>query len=203
VTDWDSQKRLFEAGHKFGGQIDFVAANAGIAESCDILADDLQKPFLKTIDVNYTGVLYSCKLGAFYFRRNANPGGSLILTSSGAGFTAVDGLPIYVGTKHAVFGLMRALSVAPELAGANVATSLVAPGLTATKILSPSNKDPKDAGIEQEQVYQVADELGIPMQSPLEPAKTIAWLAAKGMGANGMAISTAEGLSVDVERGGP
>jgi NAD(P)-dependent dehydrogenase (short-subunit alcohol dehydrogenase family) len=201
VTDWESQKRLFEAGHSRFGGYQFVSANAGIGESCDILANNLDKPFLKTVDVNLTGVLLTCKLAAYYFRLNGTSGGSLILTASSGGFAAADGMPAYVATKHGLFGLLRSFAMSADLINANIAVSAVAPGLTATRIMSPTNKDPKDPAFQKEAVFQVAQEFGIPVQSPVEPARTIAWLAAQGMDALGMAVHTVEGLSVDVEKG--
>jgi NAD(P)-dependent dehydrogenase (short-subunit alcohol dehydrogenase family) len=94
VTDWDSQLALFKAAEQKFGKIDHVFANAGIGHTETFLEEevdedgDLLPPGSKTLDVNFTGCLYTVKLGVFYLRKSWNPrGGSIVVTASVSSFS--------------------------------------------------------------------------------------------------------------------
>ena len=65
VTSWEDQVSLFAFAVATYGVVDVVVANAGIPEvgPLDNVGDALfaqpQKPTLKTVDVNTTGLIYS------------------------------------------------------------------------------------------------------------------------------------------------
>lgn len=45
---------------------------------------ELLPPDMKTMDINMTGCIYTCKLGVYYIRKNGDEGGSLVMTASGS-----------------------------------------------------------------------------------------------------------------------
>ncbi|OAL38988.1 hypothetical protein AYO20_01739 [Fonsecaea nubica] len=137
VGSWESQAALFrEAFAWSGGRIDFLAANAGVAEkehialanpaAADYEADEPSKPPMLCTQVNQIGVFYGLKLFIHYSRRTArgllktsslsqsavaaagyNP--KMVITSSCAGLYPFSVAPEYCATKHAVLGLTRAV----------------------------------------------------------------------------------------------
>ncbi|KAK2733582.1 hydrolase 76 protein [Myotisia sp. PD_48] len=138
VTEYDSLSTAFIQTWKKWGRIDFVAANAGIADATN-LADPVTgvspgapppKPTFKTIDVDLYGVVYTVYLALHYFRQNAVPGGKIVATASSLGLYPLPSLPQYTAAKHGVVGLVRALG--PYLEGQNITINCLCPGLVAT-----------------------------------------------------------------------
>jgi hypothetical protein len=43
---------------------------------------ELLPPDMKTMDINLTGCIYTCKLGIHYIRKNGDDGGSVVITAS-------------------------------------------------------------------------------------------------------------------------
>ena len=84
------------------------------------------------MDINLTGVWHTAKAAIPHLRAGGN-GGSMILTSSGAGMKASQNIGHYVAAKTGVIGLMRtlALELAPDMIRVNslhpstVATDMV------------------------------------------------------------------------------
>ncbi|EXJ87219.1 hypothetical protein A1O3_04178 [Capronia epimyces CBS 606.96] len=143
VTNWDQQVSAFEAAvqnspHK---SLDIVIANAGIVGQDDMftLEDPTgppQKPNLKTMEINLTGVLYTTKLAIHYFRRQPVEAGRdrcLILKSSLAGYVDLPGSIQYNSSKFGVRGLMRSLRRTSWKE--NIRVNLVAPWYIRTPIL--------------------------------------------------------------------
>lgn len=94
------------------GRLDIVLANAGIMSLAPTveITDDVWN---ETIDINLTGVWRTCKASIPHMIKAGN-GGSIVLTSSTAGFSGFGNLAHYVAAKHGVVGLMR--TMANELA---------------------------------------------------------------------------------------
>jgi NAD(P)-dependent dehydrogenase (short-subunit alcohol dehydrogenase family) len=73
VSDWESQRKGFEAAVKELGRIDYVFPVAGIPELSWLPnrpdATGFEKPNLSVFDVNGTGVLYTSALAIQHFRR--------------------------------------------------------------------------------------------------------------------------------------
>lgn len=112
VRDQSGLDALVAEGVAEFGRLDIVLANAGImslASTVD-LTDDVWN---ETIDINLTGVWRTCKAAIPHMIQAGN-GGSIVLTSSTAGFSGFGNLAHYVAAKHGVIGLMR--TMANELA---------------------------------------------------------------------------------------
>jgi (+)-trans-carveol dehydrogenase len=109
VRDLHSLTRALDNGVREFGRLDVVVANAGIAGLgyADKLGED---EWSEMIDVNLNGVWRTCKAALPHLIAAGN-GGSIIMTSSGAGLSATTGLSHYVSAKHGILGLMRCLAL--------------------------------------------------------------------------------------------
>ena len=104
------------------GRLDAVVANAGMEGVVAPLVNQTTKDFLTVLSVNVLGVFHSIRAAAPAMVE----GGSIVITSSVAGFIGSPGLGPYVTSKHAVVGLMR--NAALELAAQGVRVNSVHPG---------------------------------------------------------------------------
>lgn len=94
VSVYAEQVGLFKRAFTWGGRLDFFAANAGIADQQNMYQsnEDLDengdiKPLnLKAMEVDLEAVIQGIWLFKHYARRNATPGGKVVITSSMAGF---------------------------------------------------------------------------------------------------------------------
>ncbi|OGM39646.1 hypothetical protein ABOM_011461 [Aspergillus bombycis] len=119
VTDFESQKRLFKAAKQNSPSktVDIAIANAGISGTDPILkgedtGGEPSAPDLTILNVNVVGVAYTCKLARFYFLQHELTSGRdrcLIVLSSAAAYADVPGRLVYMMSKFAVRGAMRAL----------------------------------------------------------------------------------------------
>jgi NAD(P)-dependent dehydrogenase (short-subunit alcohol dehydrogenase family) len=62
------------------------------------------------IDINLTGVWHTAKATIPHLKAN-DGGGSIVITSSGAGLRGYQSISHYVSAKHGVIGLMRTLAL--------------------------------------------------------------------------------------------
>ena len=85
VTNYEDQRKVFEATFELYGRIDFVFANAGIAGKADFYdrSDEAKPPSLLVMSICLTGVIYSSHLSINFMRRNTTPGGVIVTTASG------------------------------------------------------------------------------------------------------------------------
>ncbi|KAH8807821.1 hypothetical protein F5884DRAFT_704150 [Xylogone sp. PMI_703] len=121
VSNWDEHADLFRFAYVTFGRIDLVAANAGITDQQNLYerqSGELQKPNLKTVEVDLIAVIYALWLAAHYFRKNGKEGGKIIMTASSAGLYPFPTNPQYAVAKHGIVGLVR--SVAPIFAKENI-----------------------------------------------------------------------------------
>lgn len=109
VSSWSNQAALFKEAFAWGGhRLDFFAANAGIADRqsiYDVAKDTEADPMPLNLDamkVNLDGVIQGIWLFIHYARRNKQPGGKVVITSSAAGLYPMDTCPQYSASKHAV-----------------------------------------------------------------------------------------------------
>ncbi|MGE4248889.1 MAG: SDR family NAD(P)-dependent oxidoreductase [Parvibaculaceae bacterium] len=124
ITDGKEVDRcLAEIGH-----IDVFIANAGLERMTPIddASVETEAAFRRIIDVNVIGT-YLCIRAAL---RNMRAGGSIILTSSVWGKSAVGAFGAYVASKHANIGFMRGL--ARELGPKGIRVNCVCPGWVRT-----------------------------------------------------------------------
>lgn len=144
VTDWKSQLDVFKKAKSSSpsGRIDIVVANAGISGEDRVTLNDTSKdepdePTLPIFQVNAIGVMLTCKLALWYFKKQneSEPGKdqSLVLQSSLAGYVDLPWAPQYTSSKFAVRGLLRSLR---QTEGANgVRVNLIAPWYIHTPIM--------------------------------------------------------------------
>ncbi|GIX31243.1 MAG: short chain dehydrogenase [Porticoccaceae bacterium] len=132
VADGDQVRELVDATVGRFGRLDVLLANAGIEgrvgsiESTDV--DNLRR----VLEVNVVGV-WLCLHHAIPALRAAG-GGSVVITSSGAGVKGSPGTAPYNASKHAVIGLMRCAAI--ELAPHNIRVNTVNPGPIEGRMMS-------------------------------------------------------------------
>ncbi len=113
------------------GGVDVVVANAGVLLQ-DRLLDMDEERWLRTLDVNLTGVFRTCQVFGRRMREQGR-GGRIVVTSSVAGKRGGAFLGAYAATKFAVIGLAQSLAV--ELAGDRILVNCVCPGTIDTDMM--------------------------------------------------------------------
>ena len=109
VRDYASLKSALDDGVAQLGRLDIVSANAGIFSTAPT-AELTEEEWGQMIDINLSGVWRTCK-AAIPQLIEAGNGGSIIITSSGAGLKGFPNFAHYVSAKHGVVGLMRTLAL--------------------------------------------------------------------------------------------
>lgn len=112
-----------------------VVLNAGLGGGGDVLDLDQQR-YRRLLAVNVDGVVYG--LATFGPVLAGAGRGSITVTASLAGLTAVPFDPVYALTKHAVIGLVRSCS--HQLAEQGVRLQAVCPGLVETPLLGQAKE---------------------------------------------------------------
>ncbi len=109
VTDWNAQAKLFRKAYDWAGQIDFLAANAGIASIEPVYelsmneSGELEKPNLATIEVDLLAVFYGLTLFRHYHQKREDGGeGKIVVTASQSGLYPLHFRPTYSAAKHGV-----------------------------------------------------------------------------------------------------
>ncbi|KAJ7140933.1 NAD-P-binding protein [Mycena epipterygia] len=145
---WEDQLAAFQQATSTFKRIDYVFANAGIAERPWLPPFDpetaasrpLLKPDLTTVDINLTGQLYTAALALQTFeRQEIGPSGfrgKLILTASVFGYFPSRAMPLYAASKAAIINFMR--SAAQYYETKNITVNSVAPNLVDTPIVPDS-----------------------------------------------------------------
>lgn len=131
VRDFDALDEAVRAAVARFGRLDIVSANAGIS-STGRLQDLSSSTWQDVIDINLTGVWHTCKT-AIPLMLAAGNGGSIIITSSGAGLRASQNIGHYVASKHGVVGLMRTLAL--ELANDFIRVNTLHPATVQTPMI--------------------------------------------------------------------
>ena len=132
VTQDDQVKNMVTACVNTFGGIDVFVANAGVeGEIGDIMSTDVSN-LDKVLAVNVRGVW----LGLHYVipvMRDGG-GGSIVITSSGAGVQGSPNTACYNASKHAVIGLMRCAAL--EVAQFGIRVNTVNPGAVETRMMT-------------------------------------------------------------------
>jgi SDR family mycofactocin-dependent oxidoreductase len=109
VRDSAAVKSIVDEGVAEFGRLDVVCANAGICSFAENVWSITDEQWEEMIAVNLTGVFKTVRAAAPHMIAAGN-GGSIVLTSSTAGFKGMTGIGHYVSAKHGVVGLMRTLA---------------------------------------------------------------------------------------------
>lgn len=110
VRDFDALRAAVDSGVQELGRLDVIVANAGIGTTAGKLHKADEVLWQEMIDVNLSGVWKTVKAGVPHILQG-DRGGSIVLTSSVAGFKAYPHVGHYVAAKHGVIGLMRSFAV--------------------------------------------------------------------------------------------
>ena len=115
VSKENDVKEYVEATMTKFGQVDVFFDNAGIEGDVKPVTDYPVETFDKIFDVNVKGVWLGLKYAIPAMKKN-DDGGSIIITSSVAGLIGTANVSPYVGSKHALIGIMKsaALELAPH-----------------------------------------------------------------------------------------
>ena len=111
-------------------RVDLACLNAGITTSTAEITELSAEEYQRVVGTNVDGVVY----GVRRLARVMDEGDAIVVTSSLAGLTGVEGDPIYSLTKHAVIGFVR--SVAPQLAERGIRINAVCPGFADTPMVA-------------------------------------------------------------------
>ena len=139
VTSLDDNEALVQTVLDQYGHLDAFVGNAGIWDYMTTLQaqprERLDAIFDELFAVNVKGYVFGARAAAAALRESR---GSLIFTASSSSFYTGGGGPLYIASKHAVLGLVRAL--AAELAP-DVRVNGVAPGGTLTNLAGSAAAD--------------------------------------------------------------
>jgi len=113
-------------------RLDIVLLNAGITAGQSGIEDLDVAGYRRIMGVNVDHVVFGLTAAVPALRRAG--GGSIVVTASLAGLTAMPGDALYTLTKHAVVGYVR--SVAPTLAAEKIRVSAVCPGFADTPLIA-------------------------------------------------------------------
>ena len=111
-------------------RVDLACLNAGVTTSTAEVTELTAEEYQRVVGTNVDGVVY----GVRRLARVMDEGDAIVVTSSLAGLTGVEGDPIYSLTKHAVIGFVR--SVAPQLAERGIRINAVCPGFADTPMVA-------------------------------------------------------------------
>jgi NAD(P)-dependent dehydrogenase (short-subunit alcohol dehydrogenase family) len=130
VSEEASVARSVKAvGEQFSG-IDVLVSNAGIQRYGDVLGTSEQL-WNEVMDVNLKGCFHVAKASLPWMISRG--GGAIVVVASVQAFTAVGNSAAYVTAKHALLGLVRAMSL--DYASENIRVNCVCPGAIDTPML--------------------------------------------------------------------
>lgn len=113
--------------------------------------EGLKAPSMDVFNVNLQGTIYGLKLAVHHMKllgahsrrvdtKTDPPSASyprrIIITGSAAAYNGFPGQDLYSASKHALLGLVRAVSGRPEVKEAGIAISMVCPWLTRTPLVA-------------------------------------------------------------------
>jgi len=161
TTNWDDQVAALEVAKETFGRIDYVFANAGIAELPWIPGFDpstaasrpITKPNLATLNIDLVGQINTAALALQHFERQEKGAngfrGKLIMTASVFGYYPCANMPMYAAAKAGVVNFMRSTAefyqdkditvnaVAPNLIDTNIAPDVLFVPFRERKLLTP------------------------------------------------------------------
>jgi SDR family mycofactocin-dependent oxidoreductase len=181
VRDINALTTAVDRGVALLGRLDIVVANAGILTFGSKTHEVDAQAWQEMMDVNLTGVWHTYKAAAKHLIESG-PGGSVIITSSLAGFKGLGNAAAYVATKHGVVGIMKVL--ANELGPYGIRVNTIHPNAVNTpmiqndemfKLFRPDLEDPKSA--DAAPAFARMNPMGIDWVEPMQVSNVVAWLA--------------------------
>lgn len=166
VRKEEDVKNLVSATVSFYGGLNFAVNNAGVDKG-GRMTDLEVSDFDDVIATNLRGVWLGTKYALAYMQEHG--GGAIVNTASEAGLVGPPGASAYSASKHGVIGLTKA--AAGEYAGLNIRVNAVAPGATATPMVTEQSRENQDALIDPQPMHRMA--------APAEIAEAILWLASE------------------------
>ncbi|KAK3079549.1 hypothetical protein LTS18_004578 [Coniosporium uncinatum] len=191
VSDWYQQVDLFQWIVSQFGALDVVMGNAGIdpelASSlpdghpsrekarCKVFYDFsqdemeegpggkghmLKAPSRTILDVNVKGPLYNLKLATHHMKA-LGKGGRIIFVGSANSYLPIPDQTVYVTSKHAVLGMMRAASRRQDCKDAGITICLLAPWTTVTPLTAEILETIPDEQIEKSSPDDLAWAVGL------------------------------------------
>jgi NAD(P)-dependent dehydrogenase (short-subunit alcohol dehydrogenase family) len=163
------------------GRLDIVAGNAGIFQFGDAVHETSEQDWRDVLEVNLTGVFQTCKATVPHLIAGGR-GGSIALTSSGAGIKGFANFGHYVAAKHGVVGLMKTLAL--ELAPHRIRVNVIAPTNCDTDMIQnepmyrlflPDNEHPTRAEFAESATALLA--LPVPWVEPIDISNALLFLA--------------------------
>ena len=131
VTDpAQAEAYVAAAVERFGG-LDIVLLNAGVTGPNTPLEDYPVEAFEQVMAINTRGVWLGLRATIPYLKRRG--GGSIVITSSIQGLSAMPHTSGYTTSKHAVVGMMKGAAL--ELAAHGVRVNSVHPGFVDTPMM--------------------------------------------------------------------
>ncbi|MCP5144217.1 MAG: SDR family NAD(P)-dependent oxidoreductase [Gammaproteobacteria bacterium] len=152
TADRDAMPRAADEAERRFGNVHMLVNNAGIGITSQLSTASWQD-WDWAMNVNVDGVFNG--IHCFVPRMLAHGEGSHILTTSSSGGLLAGTLGVYCATKYAVMGMMESLRV--ELAGRNIGTSVLCPGLVRSDIMNSERNRPQDLANEKP-----APDMGLP-----------------------------------------
>ena len=131
VTDPEAAPAYMQAAaNRFGG-VDIALLNAGITGPNLPLEDYSLEQFDQVMGVNVRGVWLGLKAALPHMARRGR--GSIVITSSIQGLSAMPGTTGYTTSKHALVGMMKGAAL--ELAGRGIRVNTIHPGFADTPMM--------------------------------------------------------------------
>ena len=133
VTDADGFARAMNLfAETTGGTLDLMFSNAGIGGTPGMFDELAWDDIMQVVNVNFFGVMIGIRAALPLLK--ATPDSLCLVNASSSAIWGTAGIAIYSATKHAVRGLVEALSIELKRYGVRAADLL--PGLIDTPILS-------------------------------------------------------------------
>lgn len=129
VTDYQAVERLVERTTADRGRLDFLVANAGIAEQSRIVSGDPAR-WAAVVQTNLLGTMHCVRAALPVMRRQGK--GHILIVASTSGREPYVGEPSYLASKYGVVGFAYALRM--ECAEYGVRTTVVEPGTVDTPL---------------------------------------------------------------------
>ena len=131
VADSSEIKKMMEVVENTHNRLDILYNNAGVLLENDASVVDLEEEvWNKTIDINLKGIYLCCKWGIPLILKSG--GGSIINTSSVAGYGGDEEMHAYPASKGGIIALSKsmALKYGPD----NIRVNVICPGFVRTSM---------------------------------------------------------------------